>query len=331
MTGSMIAVFERIDLALLQRILAACSAEDLPLVNFLNQSGAPSSVPDARISGSFNYLFEVKTEHDAIDVTQLRNHLDGLTGDHDHERLFVVTPDGSKPATLNALANDPRVAWFNFATIVESIDALLDDRFTVVSELERYLLRELQSLFWADGLITQEEVVVVPARLAYPIYLKYGVYTCQPGRSFRSGIRYVAFYADGEIKPEVARILSRTDTWQINQQGLSTILDHDYMVKKEQRREVDRIESLIHMVEEHVIADDEELGVFFLSGASEPDTIILNHPIVNDLTSADGRRTAWVQLQRYISLSAIQSGARTTTELESFDNDRATGRRPRTV
>jgi len=62
-TSSMLAVFERIDLSLLETILAAAAGESsLQMVSFTNQPPSKGrSVPDARISANFAYWFEVKT------------------------------------------------------------------------------------------------------------------------------------------------------------------------------------------------------------------------------------------------------------------------------
>jgi hypothetical protein len=66
-TSSMLAVFERIDLSILESLLTAATGEaSLQLVSFVNQPiGKGTSVPDARISAHFAYWFEVKTARNA--------------------------------------------------------------------------------------------------------------------------------------------------------------------------------------------------------------------------------------------------------------------------
>jgi hypothetical protein len=59
---------------------------------------AGRSVPDARISASFAYWFEVKTERNALRLQQLAEHLANLDGQGGDERLFVITPDASRPS-----------------------------------------------------------------------------------------------------------------------------------------------------------------------------------------------------------------------------------------
>src|SRR5712691_10060821 len=79
-TSSMLAVFERIDLSLLEIILASAAGEaSLAMVAFTNQPpGKGRSVPDARISGRFSYWFEVKTARNVLDSHQLSEHLTNL-------------------------------------------------------------------------------------------------------------------------------------------------------------------------------------------------------------------------------------------------------------
>src|SRR5438128_2154107 len=119
------------------------------------------------------------------------------TGD---ERLFLLTPDAAAPAAV-AQVNDPRVVWFPFKGLSDAIDTVVTDQREAVSEQTRYLLRELQALFIEDGLLARREVVIVAARTAYPEYLEYRAYVCQPDRTFADAER-MAFYATGAIKPE---------------------------------------------------------------------------------------------------------------------------------
>ena len=74
-TGSLMAVFERIDLSKVERLLAAASGESaLQLFSFENQvrSKRLASVPDARISASFSLWFETKTAPGQVRQDQLR-------------------------------------------------------------------------------------------------------------------------------------------------------------------------------------------------------------------------------------------------------------------
>jgi len=189
-TSSMLAVFERIDANVVERILASASGESsLAFVTFANQiTGASESVPDASISASFHYLFEVKTTRGSVDAEQLTRHLRNFTGVFQNERLFVVTPDGSQP-DLVAELSDERVVWISFVAINQAVDELLADPQEFVSEQTRFLLREMQALFAQDGLLNvHEDVVIVAARLAFAEYKQFHAYLCQPGHAFREGL-----------------------------------------------------------------------------------------------------------------------------------------------
>lgn len=58
--------------------------------------------------------------------------------------------------------------------------------------------------------LRQRDTVIVAAKDAWPLYQALSAYVCQAGRSFQS-VRYLAFYADREIKPEVALVCRRLD------------------------------------------------------------------------------------------------------------------------
>ena len=175
-TSSILAVLDRIDFGRVEELLAAASGESaLEMVRFVNQPRGDRSVPDAAIAASFHYLFEVKTVPNNVGAGQLREHLRMLDGGAKQELLFVLTPDVEPPAAVSDL-DDARVVWLNFVSLAQAVDALLDDRASTISEREGFLLRELQGLFEAEGLLgAAEDVVVVAARHAYPNYLKYGV------------------------------------------------------------------------------------------------------------------------------------------------------------
>jgi len=55
--------------------------------------------------------------------------------------------------------------------------------------------------------------------------------------------------------------------------------------------------------------------IIFLSSLDSPDTLILPHDIVNNLTSNAGRPIAFTQGQRYVSLSQLEKAPKTTSEL----------------
>jgi hypothetical protein len=310
-TSSMLAVFERIGLSLVEEILAKASGEaTLETVTFTNQPKAnKGSVPDARISADFTYLFEVKTVRGAVDAQQLHSHLANLAAGPGRY-LFVLTPDPERPAAVDAV-RDRRVVWFNFAALDDAITVVLDDAFLAPSERDRFLLRELRALFDNDGLLTSDEVVVVAASHAYPEYLESAAYICQPGRAFREGLTHMGFYAQQAIQPLLARILTRQDhvpftreealRWEVNGGRDSRIAD--------------LIRSLL---ETGAREEGQEYMVFLLSGPQDPETVVLEAPLVNDTVAASGRPWAWTTGQRYVPLAALRRpGARTTSDLET--------------
>lgn len=308
-TSSILAVFERIDLSLLQTILAAASGESsLQMIMFVNQPpGKGHSVPDARISARFAYWFEVKTARDAVDGKQLGEHLSSV-GNGGEERLFVITPDAQQPAVITAI-DDPRMVWFSFRSLYDAIDSAVSDPSALLAEQARFLLRELQALLVEDGLVDNNDVVVVAARFAYPEYLKHGVYICQTGRAFRAGLTHMGFYAEAAIQMHVARIRYR----------------EDYVLFTLEEAAVRRTESETNQVIGGIIEAALEDGrrepearyqVFLLSGSQDPDTVHLLQAIVNDTTSSSGRPWAWTMGQRYVSLANLmRPGISVTSDL----------------
>lgn len=308
-TSSMLAVFERIDLALLEELLTASTGESaLQLVSFVNQPpGHGASVPDGRISARFSYWFEVKTARDAVNRRQLQEHLRCLTGDAQDERLFVVTPDAAEPAVVGDLA-DGRVVWFSFAHLHDAISQVLGASDQVISERTGFLLRELQALLVDDGLLDHDDVVVVAARVAYGEYLEHAAYVCQPGRSFRDGLTRLGFYAKGAIQPEFPRILHREEQVPFSAAEV-----------EERRASTDFSDQRIAEVIETFVGNGarqsaESYQVFLLSPPDDEDTLVLARPILNTKRAASGRPWAWTLQQRYVSSKQLTDPAVSTTE-----------------
>lgn len=313
-TSSMLAVFERVDLSLLEQLLAAATGEAaLTTVTFINQPpGAGASVPDARISARFAWWFEVKTERGALRRDQLVEHLANLTDPAADERLFVVTPDAVEPGVVADLA-DPRLVWFSFRALTDAIDTVLGDPTGLVAEQTRFLLRELQALLEADGLLDTDDVVVVAARVAYGEYQNHVVYVCQPGRAFRRGLTHLGFYTDGAIQPLVPRIVAVADNVPFTAEEAA-----------HRRATGDPIEARIAATIDAGLEQAPGAGlrtpgetyqVFLLSPPDDPATVRLVGPIVNDTVGRGGRTFAWTMGQRYVSLTRLTSGAAKTSEL----------------
>ena len=315
-TASILAVVERIDIALVQRIIESATASEFPFVTFVNQSGGTgTSVPDARISASFNYLLETKIEAGAVGRQQIANHLEALDGTHVNERLLVITPDAKEPEILREFgkAKRQKLVWFNFRALDAAISSILDNGRILVPELQRYLLRELQEFLAFENLIYFADVVVVPARDAFDFYKEHSVYICQAGRSFRPGITHLAFYFEGAIQPYVAKILKTRDNYVIDEGGVFIPEDHGFPGESKLEQQQMIVYDLHNL---GLLPMDEPFQIFWLSGISDETTIKLESSIVNARANS-GRGTGWVQNQRYVSLANLTAGFTSTDQLDT--------------
>ena len=283
----MLAVFERIDLALVERLLGAASGEsELQMVSFRNQISGAGSVPDAGISAHFNYLFEVKTAGEAVDGRQLRAHLGSLAG-HGDERLFVVTPDVDEPEQVAALRTEGKsVSWIGFLSLSVAIDEVLSEPASAVSEREAFLLRELVRLFEADGLLgSPEDVVVVAAGTAYGLYHRHSLYICQAGRSFRRHISRIGFYRAKAIQQEIPAILYRRDGLDISRESSQQLAGSDSPVEREAGQ------ALVAAIDSGDVGVGWPGQVFLLSAPDDERTLMLPGPV------AHHGRSGWTQNQ----------------------------------
>lgn len=321
-TSSTMAVFERIDLALVKELLqsAAGMGEELEAVTFENQvaGGGESSVPDARISGRFTWWFETKTYRDAYgkegpDRVQLRSHAARLADDP-HAHLFVLTPDVVQPEWLARLDGPSgqvreRVVWLSFVGVATAVQQVLADSGRLISEQTRFLLSELVALYEAEGLLSGDDTVVVAARVAWGEYSRYGAYICQPNRTFRKGVTHFGFYYEGKVMDRVARIrewLPNVVFTESAAQGLDAGGRPDAAkVIRKALADGGRTEGDSHML-------------VLLTPINHPDTVKLKDPIENDTTTQTGRRWAWVMGQRYTTLDKLKSGVHWTSELSEL-------------
>lgn len=176
----MMAVFERLDLALVRDILAGAvgAGDELRAVTFEKQIVAEGGVPDARISGRFTWWFETKTARggygaEGHDRQQLRAHAALLATDPDAQ-LFVLTPDAVRPAWFDGFdgtiddAAASRTIWLSFRQLATTIEEISGDPGRLLGEQTRFLLSELVQLFETDGLLTNDDTVIVAARSAWP-------------------------------------------------------------------------------------------------------------------------------------------------------------------
>jgi hypothetical protein len=112
-TASILAVFERISFALLERILQIiCEEPNESLLEIKNQIKPKgfNAIPDGAIQASFAYWIETKVVPGTVDKNQLERHLLALA-QHPNaakKKLIVISPDSSQPQVVTDL-NDKQV------------------------------------------------------------------------------------------------------------------------------------------------------------------------------------------------------------------------------
>jgi hypothetical protein len=296
-TASILAVLQALSLSRIERLLGALLEQsEFELVRFQNQPAkGGEGIPDAIILSSCRLLIETKIRRNALNRDQIKRHLKRLQDAAESDkRLLLLTPDDQRPPLLDTLP-DSRIAWAPFAALDQAIDELLRDPHEVVSEREAFLLRELQAMLVRERLlVTESDVVVVPARDAWPEYQEYSAYVCQPDRAFQPVTR-IGFYSQGRIYPLVPKILATHER-----------------VEFQFKRHPGELGKLVdRLLKETPRSAGKSYKVLFLSAPDDKQTVRLEQPIVNDLTTEDGRTTAFTQNQRYVSLAALRKATKT--------------------
>jgi hypothetical protein len=152
-----------------------------------------------------------------------------------------------------------------------------------------------------------DRVVVVAARIALEEYRKYSAYICQPDRAFRDCVR-MAFYTQNNIDRHIPKILGHIEA-----------ISRDEIERRTDLSESDRarLRTLRNTMDSAKSEDWNKslYKIVFLTPTDSPDTLVLPADIANNLTSGSGRGTAFTQGQRYVSLSRLEKGPKTTSEL----------------
>jgi hypothetical protein len=324
-TATILAVFEKLSFALVERILQILSGEqNLGLMKFENQVKTSQSVPDARIQASFAYWIETKTKRDAISVSQLKNHLDALKREKNIERkiLLLLSPDRECPKKVKQL-HSKFLVWVSFDDLYTAIrevskqDAWLESDLAMPTEQERFLMRELVQMLLAERLVmdNSDSVLVVAAKRAIKEYEAYSVYMCQPHRAFQPVAR-IAFYHDGMIDRHIAKVVGNPiESVILSHEGLRKDVGVDGVTKRKLGNLVDQLKKT---------KSDRygtESKVIFLSSSDSSETMILATDVRNNLTNDSGRPQAFTQGQRYVSLLNLQKNPKTTKELLGLEND----------
>jgi len=300
-TSSTLAVFERIDLALVEELLGSASgaSTELTTVTFDNQVVGDGSVPDARIGARFTWWFETKTtrgdyQSEGRARAQVRQHSEHLRGTPE-AWLFVLTPDPVRPQWFSRLDGIDenvrgRVLWIGFGSLATAVEEVTSDATKLIGEQTRFLLTELVALYEADGLLTTDDTVVVAARAAWPEYQRTGAYVGQPDRAFRAGLTHLGFYAEGVIQPLVA---------QIRQHLLSVPFTRGEAKARRAAGETDVGDLIERLLDDGSRTEGEPYCILLLTGADDPGTVVLPHTVQNDTVTASGRNWAWTLGQRY--------------------------------
>lgn len=328
-TASILAIFEKISFRLVEKILQIlCEDSNQSVLTFENQFKADGCVPDARIQGSFVYLIETKIVCNAFPNDnpkhQLRMHLQALDEESaKHKRLFVLTPDRDRPDIIDKIGSD-LIRWASFNDLYEAIREVtasngsedggswLESDLPIVTEQERFLLRELVQMLFAERLIgvdSSDSVLVVPARGAIHEYESLAVYRCQPNRTFRS-VPYIAFYHGRKIDRRIAKVLGKPiENVMLSEEGIES--DPNLSVETKQK--------LQELVQKMRAKNNPNLNefykIFFLSSSDSTETKVLKDDIKNDLKNDAGTPFPFVYGQRYVSLAALMKNPRTTSEL----------------
>ncbi len=316
-TSSTLAVFERIDLALVEELLGSATgaSNELTTVTFENQVVGDGSVPDARIGARFTWWFETKTVRGAYGTQghardQVRHHSEHLRGASD-AWLFVLSPDPVRPDWFGQLdgieeAVHPRVLWLGFRSLSDAIGEIVGDATRLIGEQTRFLLNELVALYEAEGLLTNDDTVVVAARSAWPEYQRTSAYVGQPDRSFRAGLTHFGFYAEGAIQRLVPRI---------RQHFPSVAFTRDEAHARRMAGEAEVGDLIDRLLDDDSRTDGESYCITLLTGRDSPATVVLADVVQNDMVTTGGRNWAWTLGQRYAKLDRLRSGVRFTSEL----------------
>lgn len=153
----------------------------------------------------------------------------------------------------------------------------------------------------ARPVTAKRDAVVVPGPEAWQLYdaMKQPAYVFPAGRSVRV-VDHLAFYADGEIKTLVPRIIKWYDAvdWnRVNAKRLSKTGDtHDATLARVIHASLDKGWKI------------STYQVFLLSGRTDSDTLNLGGSIAHNRS---GRGSAFVKSHRYVPLGALRSARET--------------------
>jgi hypothetical protein len=150
------------------------------------------------------------------------------------------------------------------------------------------------------------DAVIVAGRFGWPEYGEIGAYICWPGQGFWENVTHLGFYADGEIKPVIPRVLA----WH-----REVLLTSAEAAARRAAGEPELAAAIAYFLEQGTRDEAERYGIALLSPPGDPGTVHLRAPIVNDLVARSGKPTGWTQRFRYASLARLNSGVARTSEI----------------
>lgn len=317
-TSTMLSVFRKINLSTFQEILKyVLNDVDITLVLFKDQykEQGMQSIPDARISASFDYFIETKIVRDSLTKNQLEGHLEYLgKSDAKDVRLLLVTPDSKEPKIMEAYRDRP-VFWFNFDLLSEALQSVLDN-YRFLTDREKFLLLELDAFIVDSNLLSEDisnKVLIIPSsKLAFKHYDLLKVYICQPNRTFQQA-SYIGHYGYHVISKEVPKILGVIEDYNLveNQWEEAEITAVDTSMANDLR---ERLKMISETLREQGLEVFHSVKIVLLSRSAEEGTVFLPNDITNDKMSYSGKKTAYVQKQVYEDLEKMKK-AKFTSEL----------------
>ncbi len=151
--------------------------------------------------------------------------------------------------------------------------------------------------------------IVAAGRGGYREYRRYGAYICQAGRAFRNNPGHFAFYADGEVKPEIAAVLGRRD---------QLLLSPETAQQLREQNEPGLANVVAQAARDGARPPDRPHQLYLLSPPGDERTITLAQPIAHAST---GPGSGFVRAHRYTSLAALKHQPRTTAELLHHEHE----------
>jgi len=140
-------------------------------------------------------------------------------------------------------------------------------------------------------------------RGGYRDYRRYGAYICQAGRAFRNDPSHFAFYADSEVKPEIAAVLGRRD---------QLLLTPETAQQLREQNEAGLAAVVAQLPRDRARPPERAHQLYLLSPPGDERTITLEQPIAH---ASSGPGSGFVRGHRYTSLAALKHQPRTTAEL----------------